>query len=153
MFKIAALLLVLLVSSMLSPASLSVNLYFPEEGSFLLVPEIRSIKGDSPLAVVNALLAGPTTPGLITLLPEGVRVLALTVRDNTAHLDFSAEFNNVNYGSGPEAAMLGMVVNTLTELEGIAAVYITVEGNTPECFKHIGSSGPFTWSGALLKNT
>lgn len=104
-----------------------------------------------PLAVLEALLAGPSSQGLISLIPQGVKVQALEIREKTAYVDFSAEINKVNYGSGPEAAMLTMIVNTLTELEGIEAVYITSDGKIPECFHHIGSSGPFTWSEALLK--
>ena len=133
-------------------ADKGVNLYFAEEEAFWLVAEKRVIKDENqPLAIINALLAGPTETGLVTLIPDGVRVLSLEVQNGIAHLDLSPEFNNVNYGSGPEAAMAGMIVNTLTGLEEIHTVYITVEGQIPECFQHIGSSGPFTWNDSLLK--
>lgn len=128
-----------------------VSLYFPEEGSFWLVQEVREIEAKDPLDVVNALLAGPQRAGLTTLIPQGVTVRSLEVHQGVCHIDFSAEFNNANYGSGPEAALLGMVVNTLTGLDGIEAVYITVEGEVPRCFAHIGSSGPFTWNESLVK--
>lgn len=129
-----------------------VNLYFAEEESFRLVAEKRVIEEDNlPLAALQALFAGPRTGGLITLIADGVQVVSLEVKNGVAYLDLSPEFNNVNYGSGAEAAMLGMIVNTLTELNGIEAVYITVEGRVPGCLHHIGSSGPFTWSKNLLK--
>jgi len=128
-----------------------VNLYFPETETFWLVPENRVLDSEEPLAVLNALLAGPSQQGLTSLIPDGVRVKSLQVQQGVCYVDFSSEFNRVYYGSGPEAAMLGMIVNTLTELEGIEAVYITVEGEVPKCFHHIGSSGPFTWNDSLLK--
>lgn len=129
-----------------------VSLYFPEEGSLYLVPETREIDAeDLPLAVVNALLAGPRRAGLTTLIPQGVTVRSVTVQQGICHVDFSSEFDNTNYGSGPEAALMGMIVNTLTSLEGIEAVYITVEGRVPLSFGHIGSSGPFSWNGSLVK--
>lgn len=129
-----------------------VNLYFPEEETFWLVSETREIDDlDLPRAVLNELLAGPRQQGLTTLIPRGVVIRSLEVRQGVCYVDFSSEFNEANYGSGPEAAMLGMIVNTLTGLEGIDAVYITVEGQVPESFRHIGSSGPFTWSDSLIK--
>jgi len=129
-----------------------VSLYFAEEDTLWLIPENRVIEEKNiALAVMNALLAGPTQDGLISLIAEDVSVLSLEIKNKAAYLDLSPEFNNVNYGSGPEASMLGMIVNTLTELQGIEVVFITVQGNIPECFRHIGSSGPFIWDDNLLK--
>lgn len=148
-----AVVLVLAGSLLAAPAS-SVHLYFPEEETLWLVAESRTVQGNNlPLAAVNALLEGPRQEGLTSLIPPGVSVRFLEVTDKICFVDFSPEFNDVNYGSGPEATMLGMIVNTLTKLDDIEAVYITVEGETPECFKHIGCSGPFTWNGCLLKNS
>ena len=53
----------------------------------------------------------------------------------------SAQFDNTNYGSGPEAALMGMIVNTLTSLRELRRC-ITVEGQVPLSFGHIRSSGP-----------
>lgn len=149
------LIILLIVLSLLVCTSCTsgVRLYFPEEESFWLVPEIRKIeaKDPDPLDVVNALLAGPQRAGLTTLIPNGVTVRSLEVHQGVCHVDFSAEFDNTDYGSGPEAALLGMIVNTLTMLQGIEAVYITVEGQVPKSFRHIGSSGPFTWNDSLVK--
>ena len=130
-----------------------VSLYFPEEETFWLVAEKRVIEAENmPLAVMNELLAGPSEEGLTTLIPVGVQIVSLEVQNGVIYVDFSSEFNDVNYGAGPEAAMAGMIVNTLTSLDGIDAVYLTVLGEIPECFEHIGSSGPFTWNESLLKN-
>lgn len=153
--KTIAVIIMLLAASIL-PASANpetVDLYFAEEDSFLLVAERGLVAGENiPLETMNALLAGPRQRGLVSLIPSGVSVRSLEVRDGVCRVDFCPGFNNVNYGSGPEAAMLGMIVNTLTLLEGIDTVYITVEGKVPGSFKHIGSAGPFSWNGSLVKD-
>lgn len=131
----------------------TVDLYFAEDDSLLLVAERGLVAGENiPLETLNALLGGPRQRGLVSLIPPGVSVNSLEVSDGVCRVDFCAGFNNVNYGSGPEAAMLGMIVNTLTRLEGIDTVYITVEGKVPGCFGHIGSTGPFSWDGSLVKD-
>ena len=63
-------------------------------------------------------------------------------------MDFSSEFDNTNYGSGPEAALMGMIVNTLTSLRELRRC-ITVEGRVLSfAYRELG---PFSWNGSLVR--
>ncbi|MDR0313865.1 MAG: GerMN domain-containing protein [Treponema sp.] len=113
------------------------NLYLinvDRDGSVLRTRVARSLPvTDSPLTdVLTSLLAGPApeerSRGLITLIPEGTRILGATVRGSTAYINFNEEFQFNTYGVEGYAGALIQVVWTATEFSNVTDVQILIEG-------------------------
>jgi hypothetical protein len=88
---------------------------------------------DSPmLDVLRALLQGPSAEeqrrDLISLIPQGTRILSATVRGDTAYISFSEEFQFNTYGVEGYAAQLRQIVWTVTEFSTVKDVQILIEG-------------------------
>jgi spore germination protein GerM len=102
---------------------------------------------DSPLLdALNALLQGPAEAearaGLRTLIPEGTRVRTAYVRDSTAYISFSEEFQFNPYGVEGWASQLRQVVWTATEFSTVKNVQILIEG------RRVNYLGEGIWIGA-----
>jgi len=83
--------------------------------------------------VLHALIAGPSEDerrrGLITLIPEGTRILSATVRDGTAYINFSEDFRYNTYGVEGYIAQIRQVLYTVTEFPNIQDVQILIGGH------------------------
>jgi spore germination protein GerM len=84
------------------------------------------------LDTLKALLAGPSTEekrrGIVSLVPEGSRILTLTVQGSTAYISFNDEFLFNTYGVEGYAAQLRQIVWTATEFSNVKDVQILIEG-------------------------
>jgi spore germination protein GerM len=105
------------------------------DGTIVLIKSIRAMPAsDSPLVdVLQALLQGPSAEeqrrGLMSLIPQGTRVLAsTTVRGSTAYINFSEDFQFNTYGVEGYAAQLRQIVWTVTEFSNIKDVQILIDG-------------------------
>jgi len=115
-----------------------------EPGSVGLVPVLREVPKTTAVATtaMRSLLAGPTAAegesfGPATAIPEGTRLLGLTVKSGIATVNLSTEFDS---GSG-QASMqfrLAQVVYTLTQFSTIKSVVFQIDGVTVTVF---GSEG------------
>lgn len=112
-------------------------LYFSQvdrSGSILRVKVNRKLPvSDSPMTdVIQALVAGPTADekrrGLISLIPQGTRMLSATVRGETAYISFSEDFQYNTYGVEGYAGQLRQIVFTATEFLNVKDVQILIEG-------------------------
>jgi spore germination protein GerM len=88
---------------------------------------------DTPMVdVLNILLQGPSAEensrGLISLIPQGTRVLGAFVRGSTAHINFNENFLFNEYGVEGYAGQLRQIVWTVTEFSNIRDVQILIEG-------------------------
>lgn len=88
---------------------------------------------DSPLTdAIESLLKGPSEDelrkDLITLIPQGTKLLSAQVRGTTAYLNFSEPFMYNSYGIEGYAGQLKQVVWTATEFPTVQDVQILVEG-------------------------
>lgn len=88
---------------------------------------------DSPLTdAIQSLLKGPGEDELrrelITLVPQGTRLLSAQVRGTTAFLNFSEAFMYNSYGIEGYAGQLKQVVWTATAFPTVQDVQILVEG-------------------------
>jgi hypothetical protein len=115
-----------------------------EPGSVGLVPVLREVPKTTAVATtaMKSLLAGPTAIegesfGPATAIPEGTRLLGLTIKNGVATVDLSTEFDS---GSGKESMQdrLAQVVYTLTQFSTIKSVVFQIEGETVTVF---GSEG------------
>ena len=114
-----------------------------------LIPVARSLATisaeitDLPSMAVAFLIAGPTAaefesiPAFTTAIPDGTRLLGLTVAEGVATIDLSEEFA-VGGGSFAEIARIDQVVYTLTRFEEIDGVRFQIEGVPIDIF---GSHG------------
>ena len=75
---------------------------------------------------MNALLSGPAGSDLRSPFPEGTRLLGVEIRGSHAKVDLSAAYRSL---SGIDLTLADYsVVLTLTQLEGVETVMITVDG-------------------------
>lgn len=118
------------------------------DGSVLRTRVNRSLPvTDSPLTdTISALLAGPAPDeqrkGLISLIPEGTRILSATVRGNTAYINLNEDFQFNVYGVEGYAGALRQLVWTATEFSNVKDVQILIEG------RRIDYLGEGVWIGS-----
>ncbi len=88
---------------------------------------------DSPIQdTLDQLIMGPSQSelrtNLISLIPSGTKLRGISVRGNTAIVDFSDAFLYNRYGKEGYIAQLRQVVYTLTEFTNISDVRFLIEG-------------------------
>ena len=112
-----------------------------EVGSAGLVPVLRDLP-ETPAtgtAAMRALLAGPNakergaSPAISTTIPDGTRLLGLSIDDGVATVDLSSEFES---GGGTASCLgrLGQVVYTLTQFKSVDSVAFRVDGQPVSVF-------------------
>jgi germination protein M len=110
-----------------------------QQGSRGLVPTLREIPETTAVATaaMTALLAGPTSGEsagntISTAIPDGTRLLGLTIKNGVATVDLSTEFDS---GAGASVHYrLAQVVYTLTQFSSVRSVAFQVEGKTMTVF-------------------
>lgn len=94
-------------------------------------------------AAVEALIDGPTDeelatwPALSSSIPDGTRLLGLTVADGIAKIDLSKEFESGG-GSFSVTSRLAQVVYTLDQFPTIDAIEFYIEGTKVTTFSSEG---------------
>jgi hypothetical protein len=84
-------------------------------------------------AAMEQLLAGNLADGVSSAIPEGTRLLGVSIKDRVATVDLSAAFETGG-GSASSIYRLGQVVYTLTQFSSVGAVLFQVEGRTVTTF-------------------
>jgi len=110
---------------------MSIKIYYASQDASSLVPEIHVIpKTIHPARdAMELLLQEPQSPQLLKVLPEGVKLRGLVIKDHVAFIDFNDKLIKNNHGgSTTESLTVGSIVNTLTEFSEIHKVQILVEG-------------------------
>ena len=124
-----------------APETMSVAAYFLRDGK--VSPVSRSLAASVAVAraALEALLDGPTieerAAGLASAIPEGTRLLDVSIADDVATVDLSGSFDD----GGGSASMLGrvaQVVATLTRFPNVERVAFRLEG---EPLRAIGGEG------------
>ena len=112
---------------------------------------VRTIaKSASPMAdSINSLLAGPTKDetkrGLRSFIPAETRLLSASIKDGSAHLNFSEDFQFNRYGVEGYNVQLQQVVFTACAFPTVNSVQFLIEGQKRD---FIGSEG--VWIGSPL---
>ncbi|MEA4815688.1 MAG: GerMN domain-containing protein [Lachnospiraceae bacterium] len=110
--------------------TIKINLYFPMAASSELKAESREISGNDEADILSNVLkelaGGPKTEGLSRALPENVKINSAKINGTAVTVDFSEEYSSLK--SGEELLCRGSIVWTLTELDFIDSVAITVNG-------------------------
>ncbi|MCI1208793.1 MAG: GerMN domain-containing protein [Treponema sp.] len=121
------------------------------DGTVSRKPVLRALPHtDLPLTdSMRALLAGPdlqeSKAGCMSLIPKGTKLLSASVRDATAYLNFSSEFEFNTIGVEGYLGQLMQIVYTATSFATIDSVQILIDGEKKE---YLGSEG--VWIGSPL---
>lgn len=113
-------------------------------GALQMKSVIRPIpSSDSPLHdTLEALLKGPTSQelnmGLLSMIPAESHVRSVTVRDDTAYIDFNESFRFNSQGLEALNAQLRQVVYAATEFPSVKKVQILIEGRKVQ---YLGTEG------------
>jgi germination protein M len=113
-------------------------------GRLLMKSVIRPIlASDSPLHdALEALLKGPTSPelngGLLSMIPMDAKLRNVSVRGDTAYVDFSESFRFNTQGTEALNAQLRQVVFAATEFPSVKNVQVLLEGKK---VRYLGPEG------------
>jgi hypothetical protein len=92
---------------------------------------------------MTALIAGPkgaeleSRPAMVTAIPDGTRLLGVTIADGIADVDLSSQFESGG-GSYSVQARLAQVVYTLTQFPTVDGVLFRIDGKTVTTFSSEG---------------
>jgi len=133
-----------------------ITLYFGDNQAMYLVPEEREVaKGNRTLeeVIIAELIKGPTKPGSTRTIPEGTKLISVSVVDGVAYVNFSKEFQTKHWGgSAGEMMTIYSVVNSLAKLEGIEKVQFLLEGKKQESILgHMDTTQPIAPDWKLVK--
>ncbi len=130
-----------------------VTLYFADSQAMNVIAEKRNINIEENATkerliqvIVEELIKGPQDPALEPSIPAGAKVNTVVINGDRATIDFSDEIVTQNPGGAAgEDMTLTSLVNTVTEVEGIREVVLTVNGQ-PLNIEHIivDSENPLT---------
>ncbi|MCL6558749.1 MAG: GerMN domain-containing protein [Firmicutes bacterium] len=136
------------------PQKMDVAVYYVKftEKDAYLVREVHQVPYSKEVAraALEELVNGtPTTPGAVKVLPQGTKILGITVRNGLATVDFSRDVLRANQGATGEAMGIQSIVNTLTEFPTVQKVSFLVEGKVDQRARdwwgHVGLyNQPFT---------
>ena len=130
-------------SNVNSYEKVELTLYFTDESGTRLVPEQREVIHDMNTSsmeqlVVEQLIAGPAQEGHYRVLPEGLKVLNLSVNDSVCYINFDATFLE-GVTDVSEYVPIYAIVNSLTELTTVTRVRILVNGSQDVMFRDVVS--------------
>ena len=126
-------------------------LYFASANGMYIIPETREVYYSSNVSlerlVIEQLLKGPESDGMLAAIPSGTKLNSITVsEDGVCIVNFDATIETTITGI-TENVTVYSIVNSLTELANIKSVQILVNGETP----HI-SNVDADLSSAISKN-
>ena len=117
------------------PVEVTAMLCFRRAGTDELGVELRTFRltedESAALAVLEALLAGPSDEGLERLIPSGVEAWSARVDDGVCYADFSGALTeNMPENAGEQELIIRSIVESLCSLSYVQTVQILVEGET-----------------------
>lgn len=135
-----------------------VLLYFANADASKVVPEARQVQipknipqADYVKLLLEQLIAGPDNADLSRTIPQTVKILDAHVEDENAYVDFSQEMiSDHSRGAAGESMTVYSIVSTLTELEGIEGVMMTVAGE-PMNIEHMVIDTPVTRDDSMIE--
>ena len=118
-----------------------VSLYFLDSQTNKLTPEarmidIKEIMEEPYKKLISLLIEGPKNERLSKIIPEGTKLLGVSLEENTLTINFSSEILNYDkQNHTAKANLINSIVNTMTELTEINSVKFLIDGNENEEFK------------------
>lgn len=110
----------------------TITLYFAKENDDKLYPETRDIVVNNSIPteryVIEQLIKGPTTPGLIRTLPENTKINDVKTQERVCQVDISYDLNAKPLSPVSEKLLTYSIVNSLTEMIQIDKVVFLMDG-------------------------
>lgn len=105
------------------------TVYLPNEKGLRVVPHVLQVKAKEK-TLKNALfqMIQMDRKAQYPILPTGLTVKNVTVKDGTAVINFSKELKNLSGGTTTETLFAAMIVNTATEFPNVRQVSFEMEG-------------------------
>ena len=140
---------VLLTSTEDIVRSAAVTLYYPDKANRALTGEERLLtwyEGESQADVLlSALLEGPQSKSLTTVIPAGFQVASVKTDDGVCYLNLpQSDLSLLPEDLAGQQMIVRSLVNSLCSVEGIDAVQLLVGGASDVTFGRIDISRPFT---------
>ena len=127
-----------------------VTTYYVRSGPTNVFVEPVVIELDEPTvgvaaaAYTAAIEQDPADPGLSRVVPQGTRVLDVTIDDGVLTVDLSAELAEASGGSAQEQALRNQLAEIGLQFDTVDAVQVLVEGQpVSELWGHYDWSEPF----------
>lgn len=116
-----------------------VNLYFQNKETKELVKESRLIDSKRLLMepyeeLLKMLIEGPENSSYERVIPDGTRILGVSVNSNVVIVNFSNEFVEKSTDDKQRYNSVASIVKTLTELKEVNEIKIIIEGNEIDGF-------------------
>lgn len=116
----------------------SLTLYFSNTAGDGLAKETRDVYYSSNISleklILEQLLEGPTKSGGKSAIPEGTKLVNVSVVDSVCYVSLDDTFKNQNYEIS-EAVVIYSIVDSLSELPTISKVQISVNGDTSGVYR------------------
>ncbi|MCI8484268.1 MAG: GerMN domain-containing protein [Lachnospiraceae bacterium] len=111
----------------------SITLYFSNKEGTGLIPEVQEVHYSSNISleklVMEQLLKGPKGKGARSAIPDGTKLVSVSVLDGVGFVNLNEGFLNQNYEIA-EPVVIYSIVNSLAELPNINKVQISVNGDS-----------------------
>lgn len=130
-------------------------LYYSDANHRCLLTEKRTVPYLEPEKlpdyVVEQLIRGPQTPGMVSALPQGTVKWEVTVDNGICAVDFNEDFyrNRPKDEQAEQLALLS-VVNSLCELDGVNQVQFYVEGRKRTIYERLDISSPYSMDTSVV---
>lgn len=117
----------------------SLTLYFSNQHGDGLVKEVRNdVYYSSNISmeklIMEQLLDGPETEDAKSAIPEGTKLVSVSVVDGVCYVSLDEAFKNQDYKVN-EAIVIYSIVDSLSELPTISKVQISVNGDTSGVYR------------------
>lgn len=118
--------------------SSEITLYFSNKNGTKLVPEVREVHYSSNVSmeklVMEQLLKGPKDEGLRLAIPQGTKLVNVSVLDGVCFVNLDEGFLNQNYEIA-EPIVIYSIVDSLVELSNVNKVQISVNGDSDKVYR------------------
>ena len=117
-----------------SSVETTLNLYFSNKDGTKLVKETRTVHYSTNISmeklIMEQLIEGPKKSGTMSTVPSGTKLISVSVVDGVCYVNLSDSFKNNQNPEVTEEVVLYSIVNSLTELQGVSKVQISINGST-----------------------
>jgi len=116
-----------------SSVETTLTLYYANKSGTELVKETRNVHYSTNISmeklVMEQLIEGPKKGSSMSTLPSGTKLISVSVVDGVCYVNLSDSFKNQNPEVNEEIVLYS-IVNSLTELQGVTKVQISINGST-----------------------
>jgi len=132
-----------------------ITLFFANEKGDMLVKSIvkATYRSTATLerVIVESLISGPSESGLYAAVPPTTTLLSITTRDSICYVNLDSKFINETL-TGFDAVPVYAIVNSLTQLDGVSQVQLSINGVSDISMPlgEISLSQPFSYNEDII---